>query len=73
MAQPRFSTKLDEARKWLRSELEAGVVYKAGEVQQRALEAGIKRRTLQLAATYEAEVKPKHGDRGIEAWEWVLK
>lgn len=73
MARPRFPSKLDEARRWLRTELKAGEAYKAGEVQKRALEAGIKRRTLQLAAKYEAEVKPKHGAQGIETWEWRLK
>ncbi len=75
MARPRFMgpTKLEIARKWLRDSMEAGKAYKAGELQQRAIEAGIKRRTLQLAATYEVNVELVYGQRGIEAWQWKLK
>ena len=53
--------------------MEAGNSYSAGELQQRAIQDGIKRRTLQLAATYEAEVTPQYGDKGIQAWQWKLK
>ncbi|HLW01275.1 MAG TPA: hypothetical protein VKT82_21650 [Ktedonobacterales bacterium] len=55
----------------------AGEAYSAGELQEQAMQDGIKRRTLQLAATYEAEVTPTYGSKGgrqgITAWHWKLK
>lgn len=51
----------------------AGEAYNAGEMQQQAMQDGIKRRTLQLAATYEAEIKPHFSGKGIDAWHWTLK
>lgn len=53
--------------------MEADTPYSAGELQQRAIEDGIKRRTLQLAATYEADVSPHYSEKGIDAWYWKLK
>ncbi len=79
MARPRFSspTKLEIARQWLRDNMEAGNSYNAGELQQRAIADEIKRRTLQLAATYETEIDAVHGSKdgkkGILAWQWKLK
>ena len=73
MAQARFPSKLQIAREWLREHMEADTPYSAGELQQRAIEDGIKRRTLQLAATYEASVEPHYSEKGIDAWYWKLK
>lgn len=75
MAMRRFTnpSKLEVARQWLRNNMEAGNSYSAGELQTRAIEDGIKRRTLQLAATYEADISPQYGRSGIEAWQWKLK
>lgn len=76
MARHRFGpSKLEIARQWLRDHMEAGTVYSAGRLQEQALQDGIKRRTLQLAATYEAEIEPVRGPKGkgITAWQWKLK
>lgn len=75
MAPRRFSspTKLEIARQWLKDHMTAGKAYNAGELQQQAMQDGIKRRTLQLAATYEAEIKPHFSGKGIDEWQWTLK
>lgn len=75
MATRRFSapTKLEIARKWLRDHMQPEEAYGAGELQRQAIEAGIARRTLQLAATYEVDVKATWNGRGVEKWEWKLK
>ena len=75
MAPRRFSspTKLEIARQWLKDHMTTGEAYNAGELQQQAMQDGIKRRTLQLAATYETEIEPVFGAKGIQAWHWKLK
>lgn len=75
MATRRFNSpsKLETARQWLREHMEAGTAYSAGELQGQAIQDGIKRRTLQLAATYEADIEPVYGARGITSWQWKLK
>lgn len=65
--------KLAEARAWLLKALADGNAHRAGDLQQQANAAGIKKRTLQLAAQEVALIEPVYGKRGIQSWQWRRK
>ncbi|HEY7348141.1 MAG TPA: hypothetical protein VH599_07445 [Ktedonobacterales bacterium] len=68
-----MARKLDIARVWLRAALSDGEAHVASELLAQAKAEGIKVRTLQLAASYEAAIKAVYGSKGIQAWQWKLK
>lgn len=65
--------KLAEARAWLLKTLADGQPHRAGDLQRQASAAGIKKRTLQLAAQEVALVEPIYGKKGIQSWQWRRK